>query len=386
MTRVLHVISTIDPTAGGPTAAFTGLVTAQAAAGLSVAAIATYRDGADTSPREAIARAGVDLRLVGPARPPLDTHPDLAAAIDAGVADADVVHVHTLWEQAQHLAARSATRQGKPFVIRPAGMLTHWSLAHSRWKKWAYLRWRMAGHLRRATAVHFTTELERRQSAGVRLGSPPIVEPNGVDLAEFEHLPPRGSFRAKHPAIGGRPVVAFLGRIFPGKGVEHLVPAIADLAGRGLDPVLLVIGPDGDRAFRAEVDAAIAARGIGGRVVFAGMLKGREKVAALADADLFCLPSHHENFGIAAVEALAAGLPAIVSTDVGVHADITAAGAGSAVPRDPGRIADELAAWLGDEPRRRAAGARARAFVRERYDWHQIARRWAGHYERLAKG
>src|SRR4029077_8210169 len=128
------------------------------------------------------------------------------------IANADVVHIHALYEEVQHQAARIAREHGKPYIFRACGMLTPWSLNQSRLRKKLYMIWRLRSDLNRAAAMNYTTQMERDASAPVGLNPSSIVEPNGVDLHEFEQLPPRGTFRAKHPQLASRRIVLFLGR------------------------------------------------------------------------------------------------------------------------------------------------------------------------------
>jgi glycosyltransferase involved in cell wall biosynthesis len=113
------------------------------------------------------------------------------------------------------------------------------------------------------------------------------------------------------------------------------------------------------------------------------MLHGAERIAAMAEADLFALPSYQENFGIAVVEALAAGTPVVISDQVNIHQEISQAGVGGVVPTEIEPLAGELKRWMGDEKLRAGAASKAKAFVRERYDWEKIAARWEEHYRRL---
>ncbi|MGH9676839.1 MAG: glycosyltransferase, partial [Candidatus Acidiferrum sp.] len=230
-----------------------------------------------------------------------------------------------------------------------------------------------------ATAIHYTTDAERDLAAPLGLLAPTIVEPNGIDSAEYDNLPPRGQFRARHHIPPDRKVILFLGRLHHKKGFDILLPAFALLKD---DPSLVIAGP-GEDDYIQYLRAQIGRLGLTERVVFAGMLGGGEKRGAFVDADIFVLPSYQENFGIAVIEALAAGTPVIVSDQVNIHADIFAAGAGGVVPLNSEVLALEMKRWLADGALRKAAGEKAREFARNKYDWKSIAQRWTRHYERL---
>lgn len=380
--RVTHAISSLDLRAGGPAVALAGLARGQREAGLDVSVVATFRANAACDVAHNLRAEGVNVEMVGPCRGPLCGHPDLRSVVERAVGNADIVHVHALYEEVQHLAARAAARLGKPYIVRPCGMLDAWSMRRQRLKKLIYMAWRLRRNLDLASAIHYTTEKERQWSGYLRLQSPAIVEPNGVQIDDFRTLPGRGSFRSRFPVVGDRPTVVFLGRIHPGKGVEHLIPALAACSVK--DARLVVVGPDSG-AYGAAMRRLAETCGVADRVVFTGLLRGIDRVAALVDADVFALPSDHENFGIAIAEAMAAGLPVVISNEVGIAADVVAADAGSVVPGDPARIAIELTRWLNDPTMRRQAGERGRQFAFDRYDWAHIGRRWASHYDELLR-
>jgi glycosyltransferase involved in cell wall biosynthesis len=377
--RVLHVTSSIHASSGGTAVAVLGLARAQAATGLDVAVLTTERQSDSRVDGD-----GASIYLLAPATGKLRRHPDLARVAAERVAEADVVHVHALWEEAQFQAVRASRARGVPYLITPHGMLTPWSLAQSRWKKQLYIAWRLRRMLRGAALIHYTSEVERAKvAASVAPGTPSIVEPLGVALAEYRALPPAGTFRARFPDLADRPIVLFLGRLHPGKGLEYLIPALAAM-GRG-DAVLVAVGPDSG-GYRTRLEQRAQSLGVRGRVLFTGLLQGPEKVAALVDADLFCLPSDHENFGVAVVEALAAGTPALVSEHVPVGKEIADGGAGAVVPQDPPQLAAAIDRWLSDGDLRRAASERGKALAWERYDWLAIARRWPAHYRAARAG
>jgi glycosyltransferase involved in cell wall biosynthesis len=383
--RVLHVIPSLERSAGGPPAALLGLALAQAKCGLAVSVLSAFPSAAETEVSGRLERQGVGVVQVGPTKGKLGRHADLAGAAERCVAAADVVHIHALWEEIQHQAARAARRRSVPYLVRPCGMLDPWSLRQSRWVKKILLAWRVRGNLDRAAALHFTTSTERDLVGALKLKAPAIVEPNGVDLQEFDRLPAPGTFRAQHPALGDRPMIVFLSRLHPKKGLDLLVPAFAGIAADPkLDGAALVIaGPDAD-GYRAQVEAMAARHGVADRVLFTGMVGGEQRVALLAEAALFVLPSYQENFGNVVIESLAAGTPVIVSDQVNLQSEVLAAGVGGVVPTQAGPLAAEMLRWMGDGALRRLARDKARPFVREHYDWMRIAARWQGRYAELA--
>ena len=383
--RIVHVISGMDASLGGPATALAALAPAQRRAGLEVTIVSSYHEKPATATVAKLRDQGIDIAEVGPVpmsiRSMLHSSGPLAAAVDHAVTGSDVVHIHALWESIQHVGAVTARRLGKPYIFRPCGMLDPWSLAQRPLKKKLYLALRGRRDLDGSAALHFTSDLERDLTTPLKLKPRAIVEPNGVPVEEFDHLPPRGLFCQKHPELADKPLLIFLSRIHHKKGLDLLVPALAKL--RQKEAMLAIVGPDSDgyaQTVRQMVDAA----GVRDRVVFAGMLRGADRISALVDADLFVLPSYQENFGIAVVEALAAGTPVVISDQVNIYREIAAAQVGGVVPTQVEPLAAEIDRWLSDEPLRRAAAERARPFVWEHYDWNRIARRWVEHYQAIA--
>ena len=376
--RVLHVISSLDPLAGGPTASLIGMAIAQAQSGLEVSILSTFAAKAPVEVIEELRRAGIKGEMIGPTTGRLMKHPELARRTDSAVAQADIVHIHAMWEEVQHQAARASQRRGVPYLIQPHGMLTRWSLAQSKWVKRVMLAFRVSRNLRRAAAIHYTTAMEHSQS--LSFPGRTLIEPNGIDTGEFANLPARGTFRSQYPQTQGKPLIVFLGRIHPGKGLRHLVPALARC--RCKKAMLAIVGPNSENK-KKVIEGLIVLHGLQDRVIFTGMICGAEKVAALTDADLFCLPSDHENFGMAIVEALASGTPVIVSKHVAIWKEIVDAGVGAAVDQDAQTLGGEISRWLEDDQLRDSARSKARAFVWEHYDWSTIGGRWKSNYQAL---
>ncbi|MCC7145466.1 MAG: glycosyltransferase [Phycisphaeraceae bacterium] len=382
--KILHVLSKIDPSSGGPVTALGGLTSAEKAIGLDVRVMST-RDPTRANPAliERLRSLEIEVKTLEDAHGPLLRHAQIGPTLQAMIGDAQVVHIHGVWEEAQHQAARISRRLNVPYIVRPCGMLDPWSLAQSRLRKKLFMALRVRTNLQHAAAMHFTSETERDNTRPLRLRPPSIVEPNGVDLKEFAQLPAKGSFRRRYPQLGDHPLVVFMSRLHVKKGLDHLIPAIAKAELN--DCRLALVGPD-NFGYRATVESMVREHNLQDRVVFTGVLHGRQRVEALADADLFVLPSYQENFGIAVVEALAAGTPVVISDQVNIHDRISAAGVGGVVPMDVDKLAAEIRRWMTDDTLRRTAAEKARPFVWENYDWSAIAHRWVRHYEELIAG
>jgi glycosyltransferase involved in cell wall biosynthesis len=383
--RVLHVTSDLSRLTGGPATALLGLAIAQARAGLDVSVLSTWRNDRATEVVAQLQEAGVRVTQVGPARMPLRWHSQIRPTLRRMIPEADVVHLHGLWEEVQHAASRIARRQGTPYVMTPHGMLGDWSLAQSRWRKRIYLAARLRGDLARAAALHFTSDMER-DAASIRQRVAPglrsIVEPLGLDRNEFADLPAPGTFRSQHPRLSGGRIVTFLGRLQHGKGLELLIPAFARVASP--DDTLAIVGPAYNAEYTEMVRELVEQHGMADRVLFTGMLTGREKLAALVDSHVMVLPSAHENFGLVVAEALACGCPVILSDQVFCHPLLDGVGVGAVIPLDVDRLATELGRWLNDETLRNDAAARARPFALRTFAWDSIATRWRDHYASMA--
>ncbi len=388
--NILHIISGMAPHNGGPSFAMLGLAPAMASDGCHVHVLTTFKSGDDPEMCADLEAAGVAVTRVGPVTGPLQRHAELKSKVDQAVSQADVVHIHGMWLEVLYLAATAAQRQKKPYLIRPCGMLDPWSLSQSRWRKKIMLALRVRKNLENAAALHFTADLERDLTAPLRLRPPAIIEPNGVNLKEVT-IPVPESLHLRHayPQLGQGPVAFFLSRLHHKKGLDLLIQAFADVVKRWPEanapnaplPGLAIAG-SGEPEYVESLIAMAANLEIADRVVFTGQLLGEAKAAAFQSADVFCLPSHQENFGIAVAEALAAGTFVVISDQINIYREIVDAGLGDAVSLESNELADALLNRLKNPPQK--AAARAGVWATDRYNWDRIAERWVQvHYPTL---
>lgn len=363
------MIATVASRAGGPSVAIRGMTAALAARGVDVTVVTTDADGPDRLPVPLglpVDEGGVTYRYFPrTVRGRYNLSLPLARWIDANVDGFDVVHVHGLWDFASLAGSRLARRHGVPYVVRPAGMLDPWALSIKSWKKLPYYRAVEQPQLRRAFAIHTTAALEGEAVASLGYAENTRVIPLGVSSPDWVREPREA--RAEGPTR-----VVFLSRLHPEKGLLLLLDAMGAAVGRGADLRLDVLG-DGDPTYVAQVRDRAAV--LGERVRFFGHVHGDAKWRALAESDLFVLPSSHENFGIAVAEALAAGLPVIVSDQVAIAPEIERAGAGVIVAREREAIATALVDLASDADRRRAMGRRASELASDTFSWNECARR-----------
>jgi glycosyltransferase involved in cell wall biosynthesis len=376
--RILHVIPSLDAGDGGPSKAVVEICLASQAFGDRVEIAAT---GLGPAPNE------IPTHLF-PRRGKLDYKfsPDLGRWLDANVKNYDVLHVHAVFHHSTHLAARAAKRAGVPYLVRPLGTLNDaYSLRQKAWKKRWYLRWIARKELDSAAALHCTSQPEAEDMRRLGLRAPKVVIPHGLRLEQFEHLPSRGAFRQK---TGDTPVIVFFGRVHPKKGFDILLPALESLdksASRHRDFQLLVAGP-GDEAYIATLKAEAERRGIAGYITWAGMQTGDARLQPLVDADIFVLPSYNENWGIAVAEAMACGVPVLVSDQVDLCIEVREWRAGLVVACDVGELATAIARLLDDPALRSECGANGRRFVAQELPWGRVAGRLHDLYEAARRG
>jgi len=175
-------------------------------------------------------------------------------------------------------------------------------------------------------------------------------------------------------------VVLFMGRLDAVKGLDILIPAFARASGSRDDLFLVIAGPD--RGYGTEAARLIRKAGLSHRSAMVGTLHGDHRLAALARADVFVLPSYSEGFSVAVLEALATGCPVVITQECNFP-EVAAAGAGLVVEPETGQVADALARILDRPELAHQMRANARALIEERYTWDRIAALFADMYRSI---
>ena len=287
------------------------------------------------------------------------------------VSEFDVVHIHALFSFPMLPAAYWANRHGVPYIVRPLGTLSAWGMRNRRpWVKKLSFRLIESRVLKHAARVHYTSAQERLEAESLHVTTRAAVIPNALSPGSPTSVVP-GGFRASYPQLEGHRVILFLSRLDEKKGLGLLLRAFANVRQRVPD-VMLVVAGDGEEWFVRRLKAQAQALEIDPDILWVGFLTGDEKQAALADADVFVLPSYSENFGIAVAEAMAASVPVIVSDQVGIHHEIAEAAAGVVVECDVAQLTRALILLLNDAVLRRSMGRNGRRLVENRYSLEAV--------------
>jgi glycosyltransferase involved in cell wall biosynthesis len=287
---------------------------------------------------------------------------------------ADVVHIFGLYDMIGPAAGFAARRDQVPYLVEPMGMYR--PILRGLRKKRAYHALLGRRLLSGAARLVATSSLERDEL--ISGGTPPekIVErSNGLDVSEFAALPERGRLRGRLGIAPDAPVILFLSRLTPKKHPEMVIDVLAGQRDRPAHAVF--VGPDEDGT-RARLERLAAERGLAERISLTGPLHGPEKLEAFADADVFVLPSENENFGNVVLEALASGLPVVVSDRCGVASAIGPE-VGYVVPPRAPEFVEAVWKVLREGGMRRRVAVAGRT-IAERYSWDGVAAHMAEIY------
>lgn len=368
--KVLHVIPSLALVRGGPSVVLRNMARQLAQSGITVDIATTDDNGHDrvaASHGEAISEEGVTYRYF-PRQTRFYTFSwPLTHWLAHHVKEYDLVHIHALFSYAAMPAAYWAKRYGVPYIVRPLGVLNRWGMLNRRpWLKTISFRLIDRRIIAGAATVHYTSEQERLEAAELGITQRSIVIPNTVETPTNLSCHPRGCFRSLYPELGDRPIILFLGRIDLKKGLDLLLPAFAEV--RKLNPrAALVMAGDGEPEFISKLKQESTRLGISSDTVWTGFLTGEDKWSALADADVFVLPSYSENFGIAVVEAMASRLPVVVSDQVAIHREVSEAKAGLVVSCAPEALAEALTALIANDHLRAEMGINGHRLARTKF-------------------
>lgn len=284
------------------------------------------------------------------------------------VRQADFVSLHSLYSFPVLVGYLLARLHGVPYGLWPHGVLATVQRRVSARKKFLYDTLLAKSILNNAAVLFFSAAGERKESLRLQLRAPSVIIPDGIDLTEFSNLPAAGRFRERYLAGHTGPLVVSIGRLNAKKGLDLLIEAMSRVINRHPSARLAIIGPPDPVNFRERVVSWLKKFNMESGTVVTGAIEPREKLEALADADVFVSSSEAENFGFSVFEAMASRRPVVVSDTLDYAAEIERAGAGFAAPRDPESFAAAIVKLLDDQALRAEKGFQGERLA-ESYSW-----------------
>jgi glycosyltransferase involved in cell wall biosynthesis len=369
--NAIHVVPHIAHEASGPSTTVPALCDALGGVGVGVRLHVLHGEGAHR-PRGRFAI--VEHAAWGPFKRRLGASPSMLSALRGEAKVAEIIHNHSFWMMPNVYAGWAVSGTGCSLVESPRGVLSPWALANGRAKKrlmW-YLGQRRSAN--RAALFHATSETEANDIRAAGFRQPIAIIPNGIDLPAPTRVRDSAQLRR----------LVFLGRLHPVKGIDNLLRAWTSVAPDHLDWELVLVGPDDDehaagyRRLAREIGAP--------RTTFKGALFGKDKLAELARSSLFVLPTHSENFGLAVAEALASGVPVVVTKGApwgGVVREHCGWWIDIGVDPLVRTLRDALAT---SESQLAEMGARGRDWMKRDFSWDDVGRKMAGAYSWVLGG
>jgi glycosyltransferase involved in cell wall biosynthesis len=370
-TRLLHIIASFAPAAGGTTEGVRKLAETCAAGS------ATELVCLDDPTHARVNGRAFPVHALGPVHGHYRYTPRLQEWLRQNLSRFDGVVIHGLWQYHSY-GSYSLIRHSTPYVVFPHGMLDPYfkrafPLKHL--KKQVYWLARERRVLRDARAVCFTTPVERDCAAGTFWPHRwnPVVVSFGTSEPAGDAATQREVFLTRFPALRQRRFFLFIARIHAKKGCDLAIQALGRLASANPDVDLVMAGPD-EAGLQPRLEAQAKRLQIGSRVHWTGMLQDDLKWGAFHAAEAFVLPSHHENFGVAVVEALACRLPVLISDKVNIWPDILHDEAGIVNPDTVEGTHSSMAALLAMQPEeRQRMVSNGLACFRARYEMKRTA-------------
>jgi glycosyltransferase involved in cell wall biosynthesis len=293
----------------------------------------------------------------------------------------DLAHIHALFSPVSTAAATVARYQQLPYILRPLGTLDPADLQKKRQLKRIYANLLERPNLAGAAAVHFTSLQEAKVSERFGVTTNDWVFPLGVSVPEGVETE---SVRREFGIPDDRPILLFMSRIDPKKGLNLLLPALKQLVAEGIQFHFVLAGSNPqDPEYESQIRAEIADSPVAALTTVTGFISGQAKTALLKAANLFVLPSYYENFGIAVAEAMAAGVPVVVSDQVHICQEIQQAKAGWVVPCEVEALATALRTALQDADDRKYRGTQAKEYTLNHYSWDAIAQQMIQAYQQI---
>jgi glycosyltransferase involved in cell wall biosynthesis len=386
--RVLHVIPSVTQVRGGPSLAVLDIVKALRANNVDAEIVTTNDNGdglLDVPLQQRVEYQQVPVWFFSRFSPTVKFLREYAFSWQLtvwlwhNISQYELLHIHAIFSYASTIAMVIARCQNIPYIVIPHGLLCEWSLQQSTFRKQIYLWLIEKGNLNHSQAIHLTSQLEQQEvnQLGFRVSSfvlshgltqPPLIINARYLLRQYLNIP------------ADEPVILFLSRLHPKKGLHYLIPALGKLTEYRFT---FVVAGSGAKEYEAEIESLTVSTGIRDRTHFTGFVAGDTKNLLMQGSDLFVLTSYAENFGIAVLESLAVGVPVLVTPGVALADFIQQHQLGYVPELDVVAITKAIEQHLTHPQQAQDMSDRARQIILEQYSWDKIAARMIEVYQSI---
>lgn len=386
--RILQIVPSISLIYGGPSQMVLGLSSALARENVKVTILTTDSNG-DSGQKP------LDVPLNCPVKQdgyeiiyfrcsPFRRYKfslDLLKWLNNHAHEFDLAHIHALFSPISSAAATVCRQKNLAYILRPLGTLDPADLRKKKQLKQLYATILERANLAGAAAIHFTSDQEAKISERFGVSTYDLVIPLGVIPAGGEG---GKEIRTRFNIPLNVPLVLFMSRIDPKKGLNLLIPALEKLLAEGGNFYFVLAGtnpqdPDYEEKIRLQIENSP----LRSHTTITGFVTGELKSALLQAADLFVLPSYYENFGIAVAEAMVAQVPVIISDQVHIWHQVRDSESGWVGTTDVESLVELLREALQNPAECRRRGLRAQEYALQNFSWEAIARQTIQAYNQI---
>ncbi len=309
--------------------------------------------------------------------------PELYNWIKANGNEYDIIHIHGVWHFSGVAPYLAGIKTAK--CITTHGLLDRWTINKGYWKKYIFGLLFQKRILKNTELIQINNTDEQedlKRFLGFEHTNVKII-PNGMNLTDFAVLPEKNTFRSQFNIKKDKKLILFMSRINLKKGLDLLLPAFKEIVAQRNDCILILAGPDD--GYLTETQTFIKENNLEGKIVLVGMLTGKDKLAALSDADIFVLPSHSEGFSIATLEALISGVPSLLSDRVGFGDAIRETNAAHLIELNIGSIVEGLNKMLDNKDYCQNLSKNGISLVKNKYNIDLVAKQLFNEFEKIVK-
>ncbi|MBE9005188.1 glycosyltransferase [Fortiea sp. LEGE XX443] len=386
--RILQIVPSISLIYGGPSQMVLGLAPALVKEGVKVTILTTDSNGdIDQKPLDVplnrpIQQDGYEIIYFRCA--PFRRYKfslDLLKWLKNHAGEFDLAHIHALFSPISSAAAIACRQQNLPYILRPLGTLDPADLRKKQQLKKLYVELIERRNLAGAAAIHFTSDQEAKISARFGANTRDLVIPLGVKPTPKNY---QSAIRSQLGIPEGEPLVLFMSRIDPKKGLNLLIPALEKLLVDNCKFHFVLAGtnpqdPDYEQKIKSQIENSL----LRSHTTITGFVSGELKASLLQAADLFVLPSYYENFGIAVAEAMVAGIPVVISDQVHIWQQVSDSESGWVGTTDVSALFELLQQALQNPQERQRRGLNAQKYALEHFSWDAIARQMIQAYQQI---